>query len=125
MIKFTYKGDYKKTDQYLHRLNNIQFTSILTRFAQLGVESLSRSTPINSGKTASSWGYKIVNNKSGFEIIWTNSNIEDGAPIAILIQYGHVTRNGGYVEGYDYINPAIQPIIDEISNFVRKEMAKD
>lgn len=125
MISFKYIGDYKKTEQYLRKISKIQVQDRLIQFAKMGVDALAEATPIDSGKTASSWGYIIKRNNAGFRIEWTNSNLENKIPIAILIQYGHVTRNGGYVEGIDYINPAIQPIIDEISNFVRKEMADD
>lgn len=95
---------------------------VLDRYAQAGVLALQSATPVESGETAYSWDYKITQKGSTFKITWTNSHVVDGIPIAILIQYGHATRNGGYVEGKDYINPALKPIFDKIAEEAWKEV---
>ena len=97
----------------------------LKQYAQKGVDALASVTPKDTGLTASSWYYDITQTKNSIKIEWKNSNIVNGVPIAVIIQYGHATRNGGYVRGVDYINPAIKPIFDEISESIRKELAKD
>jgi len=100
----------------------IQFNN-LDRYGQAGVDALSSATPLDSGETASSWGYRIKKRKNSVVIEWTNSNVVDGVPIAVILQYGHGTRNGGYVQGRDYINPAIRSIFDQIAADVWKEVS--
>lgn len=124
MIRFTHKGDFSKTTKFLSRAKNSVRFSDLEKYAKKGVEALASATPIDSGKTASSWGYEISNEKGLISIAFTNSNIQDNVPIAIIIQYGHGTGTGGWVEGRDYINPAIQPIFDEIVNDLWREVTK-
>ena len=121
-IRFVHHGDFSKTDRFLSRLKNHSLTSTLDRFGSMGVEALRNATPKDTGETASSWGYRIVQGLDKVSIEWTNSNIVDGVNIAVIIQYGHGTRNGAYVEGIDYINPAIQPIFDRIAEEVWKEV---
>lgn len=116
MITFKHTGNFNKTDKFLKSASNLNYLSIFDKYAKAGVAALSAATPINSGETANSWGYQIKEIKNGIKIIWTNSHIVDGVPIAVILQYGHGTRNGGYVQGRDYINPAIQPIFDKIVN---------
>ena len=124
MISFRQKGDFLKATKYLERLREFAILDVLDKYGREGVAALSSATPIESGRTASSWYYKI-NNGPGFAAIeFHNSNIEDGVPIAVIIQYGHGTGTGGYVEGRDYINPAIQPVFDRIVEDVRKEVIK-
>ena len=123
MITFKHKGDFSKTLKYFEGLSKKEYLSKLAQYGQKGVEALSKATPIDTGKTASSWSYRIENLGDHATITWENSNIQDGVPIAILIQYGHGTRNGTYVPGRDYINPAIQPILDEISEEIRREVS--
>ena len=123
MISFTHKGNFEKTTVFLNRVKEKQFVRHLNVFAERGVEALAKATPVDTGKTAASWYYDMIVSKSGIKIVWKNSNTTDQAPVAILIQYGHATRNGGYVQGIDYINPAITPIVDEISEYVRKELS--
>ena len=113
-IKIQHKGDYSKASKYLSDLKKASRMKILDRFGQQGVAALSAGTPVDSGLTASSWYYEIKDNATGSEIIFHNSHINKGVPIAIILQYGHGTGTGGWVEGRDYINPAIQPIFDEI-----------
>lgn len=124
MIRFRQKGDFSKLTRFLERAKEAVKIGDLDKYGREGVAALSSATPIESGRTASSWYYKI-NNGSGFAAIeFHNSNIKDGVPIAIILQYGHGTGTGGYVEGRDYINPAIQPVFDRIVEDVRKEVIK-
>lgn len=125
MISFKQTGDFKKTTKYLRRMQHMSLDRFLKQYAQKGVDALASVTPKDTGLTASSWHYDITQTKNSIKIEWKNSNIVNGVPIAVIIQYGHATRNGGYVRGVDYINPAIKPIFDEISESIRKELAKD
>jgi hypothetical protein len=114
MIGITSSGSFRKTLSFLHRLGNSDFYSDLDRYGRVGVNALSGATPVRSGATAAAWNYNTEKSRSGFTMIWTNSNVNKGSRIALLIQYGHGTGTGGYVAGYDYINPAIRPIFDQI-----------
>jgi hypothetical protein len=122
MISFRHKGSFKKTEALLTNKKINEYINILNKYGAEGVKVLSEKTPIDTGKTASSWGFKVERLKTGLKLVWTNSNIIDNTPIAILIQYGHVTRNGGYVQGKDYINPAIKPIFNKLSKSLWKEV---
>lgn len=122
MISFSHKGDFSKTMSFLKKSSNGDHFRGLEKYAQKGVEALRQATPVDSGKTAAAWGYEIESSRGSCRIIWTNTNSNDGVPIAIILQYGHGTGTGGYVQGRDYINPAIQPIFDEIANSVWKEV---
>lgn len=124
MIKFVHKGDFKNTEAFLNRNKELDINAILNAYGQKGVEALSQNTPTDSGKTAESWSYEITKTRKGYSIYWRNSNVNQGIPIAILIQYGHGTGTGGYVEGRDFINPAIQPVFDEIADAVWKEVTR-
>lgn len=124
MIKFRHKGDYSKATRYFERLRKAARLDILNKYGQAGVDALSSATPVDSGVTASSWGYEIESNSGSSKIIFTNSNINDGVNIAIILQYGHGTGTGGWVEGRDYINPAIQPLFDNMANEVWREVTK-
>lgn len=96
--------------------------NVLNKYGQRGVEALSHATPVDTGKTAASWSYEIQESDNSIEIIWSNSNVNKGLNIAILLQYGHGTRNGGYVVGRDYINPALQPLFDELADKAWEEV---
>lgn len=122
MIKISHRGSLNKTENFVLKLSKRDYLRVLDYYGKLGVEALSEATPKDSGRTAASWDYKIIQNRNTSRIVFTNSNVVDGYPIAILLQYGHGTRNGGWVEGRDYINPAIQPIFDEIANNMWKEV---
>lgn len=122
MITFEQKGDFSNFTNYLEKVKNVVHASSLEKYGREGVRALSSATPIDSGETASSWYYKIEIKKGSATITFYNSNIQNGVPIAIILQYGHGTRNGGWVEGRDYINPAIQPIFDEIVEEAWKEV---
>ena len=122
VVKHT--GNFSKTEKFLRRASNLDYRSILEKYAQEGVAALAAATPVDTGLTASSWDYEIRVSRGRYSIEWTNSHIVDGVPIAIILQYGHGTRNGGWVEGRDYINPAIQPIFDKIANELWREVTK-
>ena len=124
MIKISLKGDFKNTERFFKNASSLKIKKILDKYGRKGVAALSSATPVDSGATASSWNYDISISKGSATITWTNSNVNDGVPIAILIQYGHVTRNGGYVKGIDYINPALKPIFEEFSNDIWGEVTK-
>ena len=122
VITFHHKGNFQKTDNFLKKAKQGDYFRSLEKFAQEGVNALASATPIDSGKTAASWDYTISRSKGSVSITWTNSNINDGVNIAVIIQYGHGTRNGGYVQGRDYINPAIRPVFDKIAENEWKEV---
>lgn len=124
MITFKQSGDFKKVTSYLERLKECVKIGDLNKFGEQGVAALSAATPVDTGETASSWYYEIKNQNGKATISFCNSNIENGVPIAIILQYGHGTRNGGYVEGMDYINPAIQPLFDQIAENAWREVTK-
>lgn len=122
MIQFLHKGDFKKTERLLKKSLGRDYRSILDKYAKQGVEALSRATPKESGETAASWFYEIIQNESSLSIVWNNSNVNKGVNIAIVLQYGHGTRNRGYVHGRDYINPALRPVFDKLAEAVWKEV---
>ena len=124
MISFRQKGDFSKLNRFLERAKNLVHLSDLDRYGREGVAALASATPVDTGKTAASWYYDIKINKESASITFNNSNIQNGVPIAIILQYGHGTRNGGWVEGRDYINPVIQPIFDKIAEETWKEVTK-
>ena len=124
IIRFTHKGDFSKTTNFLGRAKKAVRYSDLEKYAKKGVEALVSATPTESGLTASSWQYEIVNKNGSVTINFINTNVNKGVPIAIIIQYGHATGNGGWVEGRDYINPTIQPIFDEMVNDIWREVTK-
>ncbi len=109
-------GDFSKTEAWLKRLGEGDIFSNLDHFGQEGVSALSAATPVESGETARSWGYEVLRDSESYSIVWGNTNVVDGRPIAVLLQYGHGTGTGGYVQGRDYINPALQPIFDRIAD---------
>lgn len=122
MISFNKKGDFSKTMKFLSSAKNNKILNVLNKFGDEGVRALSKNTPVDTGLTSNSWYYKTTNSNGKASISWYNSNVIKGVPIAILLQYGHGTRNGGWVEGLDYINPAMKPIFDNMSNEVWKEV---
>jgi hypothetical protein len=122
MITFRQQGDFSKLTKYLEKAKAAAKLSILDKYGQEGVAALASATPVESGLTASSWYYKVEHNSGSATIGFYNSHINKGVPIAIILQYGHGTRNGGFVQGRDYINPAIQPVFDKIANEAWKEV---
>ena len=121
-ISFTSKGDFSKTIKFLNKVKNVKINDILSKYGAIGVNALSQATPKDSGVTSRSWNYKIEVNNNNASIVWYNTNVVKGVNIAVILQYGHGTRNGGWVEGTDYINPAMKPIFDKIANQVWKEV---
>lgn len=124
MISVKHKGDYSKVIRYLERVKKGVNIRSLDKYGRQGVAALSANTPVLTGLTAASWYYEIEDKHGTVELRFCNSNIQNGVPIAIILQYGHGTRNGGWVEGRDYINPAIQPIFDEIAQNAWKEVTR-
>ncbi len=122
MIKLSSTGNFNRTEKFLKRSNNIKLE--LDAYGRKGVAALAAATPVNSGETANSWYYEITKQNGKYTIAFKNSNINNGVPIAIILQYGHGTNNGGWVEGRDYINPAIQPIFDEMAEAAWKEVKR-
>ena len=124
MISFRQKGDFSNLTNFFERAKEIVNKSDLDHYGQLGVQALQSATPRDTGLTAESWYYKITHNPGSTSISFHNSNIQDGLPIAIILQYGHSTATGGWVQGRDYINPAVQPIFDDIVKKAWKEVTK-
>ena len=124
MISFRQKGDFSKLTSFLEKAKESVKIGDLDKYGREGVAALSSATPIDSGKTANSWNYEITNKNGSVTISFNNSNIQNGVPIAIILQYGHGTKNGGWVQGRDYINPAIQPVFDEIVDKAWREVTK-
>lgn len=124
MIDIRQKGGFDKTIQFLGQLKRGINTRALEKYGEEGVAALAAATPVDTGKTADSWYYEIHKERGSVSISFHNSNIQNGVPVAILLQYGHGTNNGGWVQGRDYINPAIQPIFDKIANNAWKEVTK-
>lgn len=124
MISFRQKGDFSKLTRYLERVKEAARLGVLDKYGREGVAALSSATPVDSGETANSWSYKIEHTNGSASIAFYNSHNNNGFPVAIMLQYGHGTGTGGWVEGRDYINPAIQPVFDKIASEAWKEVTK-
>ena len=124
MITFRQKGDFKKLTSFLERAKEKFDVGILDKYGREGVAALLSATPVDTGLTASSWYYKVENKNGIASIGFYNSNIQNGVPIAIVLQYGHGTGTGGYVKGRDYINPAIQPVFDRLAENAWREVTR-
>lgn len=124
MIKFRQKGDFSKATKYFEKVKEAAKVSVLDRYGKAGVAALSSATPVESGQTASSWYYEVKRQNGSVRIDFLNSNVNKGVNIAIILQYGHGTGTGGWVQGRDYINPAIRPIFDKLANDAWKEVTK-
>lgn len=124
MITFRQKGDFSKLTKFLEKAKETVKIGDLDKYGREGIAALASATPVDSGLTANSWYYKIEQKKGSVLIGFYNKNIQNGVPIAIILQYGHATRNGGWVQGRDYINPAIQPIFDQIASHAWKEVTE-
>jgi len=122
LITFEQKGDFKKTYKYFNKLRSQTIFNMLDQYGKEGLSLLARNTPRDTGRTAESWTYQVTVEKGGSSIVWSNSNVQNGVSIAVILQYGHATKNGGWVEGKDYINPALQPLFDEIVDKAWKEV---
>lgn len=124
MVVFKHTGDFGSTKKFLKEVRSKRYRDILEKYGKEGVSALASVTPVDTGKTAASWDYEIVETNGTVSIYWKNSNIYRGIPIALIIQYGHGTKSGGYVQGRDYINPAIRPIFDRMTEELWKEVRK-
>lgn len=124
MISIRQKGDFSKFNTFLERIKEVVKLGDLDRYGKAGVDALASATPKDSGLTASSWTYEIIRSNGSVSIRFNNTHINKGVPIAIILQYGHGTKNGGWVEGIDYINPAIQPLFNQIADDAWKEVTK-
>ena len=124
MISFRHQGDFSKFTRFLEKAKGAVKLGDLDRFGREGVAALASATPVDTGLTANSWTYKVEHTRDSVTISFNNTNIQNGVPIAIILQYGHGTRNGGWVQGRDYINPAIQPIFDRIADDAWREVTK-
>lgn len=121
-MTFTVKGDFKKTKTFFKRAKKAPEDELLVKYADMGLIALSKYTPVDTGETAASWYYTIDRTKTGASINFCNTNAPSGVKVAILLQYGHATRNGGWVEGVDYINPALKPVFDKLADDAWKEV---
>lgn len=119
-IDLSSSGSFSKIENFLRGKSRDKVLDQLERYGQDGVSTLESATPIESGETRNLWSYKVSKSGSSYSITWSNSNIENGVPIAIILQYGHATGTGGYVQGRDYINPAMRPVFDNIADKVWK-----
>lgn len=124
MMTLKSNGDFSKVTNWLERMKESAHIGILDKYGKRGVDALRDATPKDTGKTADSWDYEITNENGRATITFTNSNIQNGIPIAVILQYGHATNGGGWVQGIDYINPAIRPVFDEIVNEAWKEVTR-
>lgn len=124
MISFRRKGNFSKLSRHFERLKEVVHLGNLDQYGNAGVKALSSVTPKDTGKTASSWYYRIIRTKNSVSITFNNSNIQNGVPIAIILQYGHATKNGYWIDGVDYINPTIRPLFEKIANDVWEEVTK-
>lgn len=122
LIRITSKGDFNRTFKFLKKMQTFEAKQILERYAQMGVSALASATPVDSGQTASCWGYEIEVSGEDATIYWTNTNQNKGVYIAVILQYGHGTGTGGYVQGRDYINPAIRPVFEKIAEEAWREV---
>lgn len=124
MISIRYKGDLSKTHKFLTHALKADYKAILDKYGRRGVDALREATPVRTGKTANSWYYTIEKKYNSIILSWSNSNINDGVPIAVILQYGHGTGSGGYVEGIDYINPAMKPLFERIADDLFEEVTR-
>lgn len=122
MIKIKHRGNFKKTEKFLRTVDRADRMVILHEYGRRGVEALSEATPVRTGQTAASWSYEIRRTGESYTIYWKNSHTNDGVNIAVLLQYGHGTGWGGYVKGIDYINPALEPVCNELAESIWKEV---
>ncbi len=124
-IRFRHRGSFQKTERFFKRMTQREYLKMLNKYGRIGVDALSSATPIDSGETAASWNYEIHQTGGSATITWINNHTNKGVNIAIILQYGHGTGTGGYVQGRDYINPAIRPIFDKIAEDAWKEVTRE
>lgn len=124
MISFSSKGSFEKTEAFVKRMSTGEIFRALSRYGAIGQNALASATPRDTGTTAESWSYRVIKTSSSWEIVWTNSSKDGSFPVAIMLQYGHGTGTGGFVQGRDYINPAIRPVFDQIAQAVWEEVTR-
>lgn len=124
MIRFKHRGNFNKIEKWFNRISRHEYLNILNRYGNVGVQALAAATPVDTGETAKSWEFVIEHGRSRTTIYWSNTHMNDGVSIALILQYGHGTGTGGYVYGKDYINPAIKPIFDKIAEDLWKEVTR-
>ena len=122
MVSFKHRGNFNKMEKFLNKMSRRDYLNVLDKYGQLGVEALAAATPVDTGLTAKSWAYEIERTPTKTTISWLNTNTNNGVNIAVILQYGHGTGTGGYVQGRDYINPAMRPIFDNIAEQAWKEV---
>ena len=123
LVRFKHRGNFNRVERFLNRVSDREYLNVLDHYGQMGVEALSKATPVDTGLTASSWTYEIERNRDQTTISWLNTNTNQGVNIAVILQYGHGTGTGGYVQGRDYINPAMSPVFDKIANQAWREVS--
>lgn len=116
MISIKHRGNFNNLEKLINRVLRHDYLNILSEYGKKGVEALRSATPVDTGLTRDLWSFEIVSGHNKTSIYWSNSNIQNGVSVAIILQYGHGTRNGGFVQGIDYINPAMQPIFQQMAN---------
>lgn len=119
-MSLSWQGDYRATKRWMDKMEAGSVADVLRSCGEKGIEALSAATPVRTGKTAASWGFEAKTSSKGVTLTWTNANVVNGVPIAIILQYGHGTGTGGYVHGRDYINPAMRPVFDEIESRISR-----
>lgn len=124
MITISSKGNFNNTEKFFKKVISSNYLSIFEKYGKEGVRLLSSATPVDTGKTSESWTYDVKKSKRGISIEWSNSNVINGVQIAVIIQYGHGTQNGAYIQGQDYINPVIKPLFDILTNDIWKDVSK-
>lgn len=122
VVTFRHRGNFNKLEKFLNKVADKSYLNVLDKYGQMGVQALSAATPVDSGATASSWTYEIEGGSGTTTISWLNTNENKGVNIAVILQYGHGTGTGGYVQGRDYINPAMRPVFDEIAEQAWREV---
>lgn len=123
LITFKHRGNFNKVEKFLNTVTKHDYLNVLDNYGQIGVDALSKATPVDSGLTSQSWTYEIERTKDRTTISWLNTNVNQNVVIAVILQYGHGTGTGGYVQGRDYINPAMRPVFDKIAEQAWREVA--
>lgn len=125
MFSFTTQNNFSAITRRLEQLRRLRFESELRAAGRDGVRALAGATPRDTGETAASWDYQIKRTGTGYELVWINTHMGGRSPVAILLQYGHGTGTGGYVQGVDYINPAMSPVFEDVVAQLRKRLARE
>lgn len=122
MIGIKHSGSFKNTLAFLNKASKPNYLSILSRYGEIGKNALAAATPLDSGETALSWDYQVTQTKTGYEVSWHNTNMAGNVPVAVLLQYGHATKDGAFIAGIDFINPALEPVFEQLAEAAWKEV---